>query len=614
MSDRNFKIKHGLNVADGKFVVDEGSGLITYDGVKVATSDDVTSVIGSVDDKIGTLASLTTTDKTDTVSAINEVDANTDTNATNIGTLASLTTTNKTDIVSAINEVDGNVDALYTLGLDSLTIAEVTQLQNIDTTTISTTQWGYVGALDQGLTTSNTPSFSGLGALSKSAGSTSSIMILGGNATMTADNNICLGSLTGTNLTTGDYNVYIGNTTGYQNQIGVNNFMVGYQAGQGQAGLSHSNNTFIGRETGKTVTTGGNNNLIGFQAGMSLTSGEGNVCLGLYSGRGLASASENVILGTRAGYTTNQGGWNTIIGEDAGRLGVDMVDNIIIGDDAGYYRQGNSNILLGYQAGRGVNGQSNTGEYNIYMGEDSGLSITTGANNIGIGPYTSSNMRTGSYNVCVGYLAGYGGALGSYVNSICIGYSSGQGLVSGSYNTLIGDHAGDNMTTGSNNICIGKNAKTSAIDATYQCIIGGTGVDVVKVGIGGQNNPQESLDVIGNGLFSGTLTGGENWTVVTGDGIGTPVVAEINHKYMVDTSAPATAEAFTFTGTPANIGDTLTFSDMKGSFATNNCQVTLNTVPFEGSAAPNTVVLNVDNTTTQFVYTGPTYGWKRLTY
>lgn len=54
---------------------------------------------------VGDLTNLTTTSKTNVVSAINEVDSNTDTNTTSIGDLTSLTTTAKTDLVSAINEV-----------------------------------------------------------------------------------------------------------------------------------------------------------------------------------------------------------------------------------------------------------------------------------------------------------------------------------------------------------------------------------------------------------------------------------------------------------------------------------------------------------------------------
>ena len=81
------------------------------------TTTDKSSIVAGVNEikneadtnasNIGTLSSLTTTDKTDLVSAINEVDSKTDTNASSIGTLSSLSTTNKSDLVSAITEVDG---------------------------------------------------------------------------------------------------------------------------------------------------------------------------------------------------------------------------------------------------------------------------------------------------------------------------------------------------------------------------------------------------------------------------------------------------------------------------------------------------------------------------
>lgn len=54
---------------------------------------------------IGDLTNLTTTSKTNLVSAINEVDNNCDTNTTSIGTLSNLTTTAKDSLVNAINEV-----------------------------------------------------------------------------------------------------------------------------------------------------------------------------------------------------------------------------------------------------------------------------------------------------------------------------------------------------------------------------------------------------------------------------------------------------------------------------------------------------------------------------
>ena len=56
--------------------------------------------------------------------------------------------------------VDGsNLDALTSIGLTGLTTDEVDQLKNIDTTTISSTQWGYLGAMDQYVGTTANVSF-----------------------------------------------------------------------------------------------------------------------------------------------------------------------------------------------------------------------------------------------------------------------------------------------------------------------------------------------------------------------------------------------------------------------------------------------------------------------
>lgn len=88
----------------------------------VSAINEVNANIGNIP-AIGDLTDLTTTDKTDLVSAINEVNANTVTNANDIstnntavnnkiGTLSSLTTTVKTDTVSAINEVNNGISLI----------------------------------------------------------------------------------------------------------------------------------------------------------------------------------------------------------------------------------------------------------------------------------------------------------------------------------------------------------------------------------------------------------------------------------------------------------------------------------------------------------------------
>lgn len=70
---------------------------------------------------------------------------------------------------TAINVEDGadvtdatNVATALTNGVAALTSGEVTQLANINTNSITTTQWGYLAGLDQSLGQSNSPTFSGL--------------------------------------------------------------------------------------------------------------------------------------------------------------------------------------------------------------------------------------------------------------------------------------------------------------------------------------------------------------------------------------------------------------------------------------------------------------------
>jgi len=61
------------------------------------------------------------------------------------------------DVSALKTDVDGFPDELK-----NLVAAEIQQLENIDTTTISSTQWGYLGSLDQSLTTTDSPTFDGL--------------------------------------------------------------------------------------------------------------------------------------------------------------------------------------------------------------------------------------------------------------------------------------------------------------------------------------------------------------------------------------------------------------------------------------------------------------------
>jgi len=73
-----------------------------------AIGTDVKTLRGTV----GVLANLTTTSKSDIVTALNEVLAKTNVNSNAIGTLSTLTTTAKSNLVAALNEVQASVSLI----------------------------------------------------------------------------------------------------------------------------------------------------------------------------------------------------------------------------------------------------------------------------------------------------------------------------------------------------------------------------------------------------------------------------------------------------------------------------------------------------------------------
>ena len=110
------------------YLGDYNGDMLKIDTAIYNVSEAVSGVSGSItviNGNIGTLASLTTTDKTDLVSAINEVDTNSKNNATNIGTLANLETENKTNIVNAINEIQEyfNINSFESINSNDISIS-----------------------------------------------------------------------------------------------------------------------------------------------------------------------------------------------------------------------------------------------------------------------------------------------------------------------------------------------------------------------------------------------------------------------------------------------------------------------------------------------------------
>ena len=183
---------------------------------------------------------------------------------------------------------------------------------------------------------------------------------------------------------------------------------------------------------------------------------------------------------------------------------------------------GNSNTASGYMA----LWQNTTGSNNTANGNTALYSNTTGSGNTVIGSAALGYNTTGGYNTASGYqtlwvnttgsentasgwgalfynTTGYGntadgrGALGANTTGFrntALGYAAGDGRQTGSYNTFIGantDAGADGLT---NATAIGYNA---VVGASNSLVLGGTGANAVKVGIG-TATPTETLDVVGN--------------------------------------------------------------------------------------------------------------------
>ena len=121
------KIDTGIYDADAKASLN-ATAIGTLSNLTTTAKSDLVSAINEVDGDlsgIGDLTTLTTSAKSNCVAAINEIDAD-------VGLLSNLTTTAKTNVVAAINEVDAVAD----------TVGDVTNLQ---TTVKSTT----VGAINE---------------------------------------------------------------------------------------------------------------------------------------------------------------------------------------------------------------------------------------------------------------------------------------------------------------------------------------------------------------------------------------------------------------------------------------------------------------------------------
>lgn len=208
----------------------------------------------------------------------------------------------------------------------------------------------------------------------------------------------------------------------------------------------------IGDATTGAAITATDSVLIGQAAGQDLTSGTGCVAIGTDAMAENVTGVQNTCLGYQAGkgIAGNTHSYNTFIGYKSGfeiRTGIanSGIGALVLGS----LTNGNFNMALGNSAlGKCTAGQANTA-----IGVSSLGKCTTGSNNTGIGASTLGGITSANESVAIGTeaLAAY---LGS--SATAIGYRAATALTWGAGSTAIGHLALQYNVTGSNNTCIGQ--------------------------------------------------------------------------------------------------------------------------------------------------------------
>jgi|GEM_PF-6886240 hypothetical protein len=273
------------------------------------------------------------------------------------------------------------------------------------------------------------------------------------------------------------------------------------------------------------------NTFVGINSGVSISTGYKNTAVGSNSLNRNNTGDSNTAVGDGALYQNTLGSGNVGIGQNALNSNTSGSNNTVNGTQANLFNStGGNNTSMGYQAGFGT--MYNSFSNNSLFGYQSGYGLSTGSNNILLGYKSGDNLTAGSNNILLGYDIDAPVAVGS--NQLSIGnliYAAGG--------------FGTGTTVGAGNVGIGvatPGAKLSvsgggAIGSVYATTTVSDGNLVVSGNVGiGTTLPGSALDVKGalrlSGATSGyvgfapaAIAGSTTYTLPSGDGSGGQVLS-----------------------------------------------------------------------------------------
>jgi trimeric autotransporter adhesin len=166
---------------------------------------------------------------------------------------------------------------------------------------------------------------------------------------------------------------------------------------------------------------------------------------------------------------------NIFLGLNSGKSITDGKYNLFLGNYSGYSTRGDLNpqdpeygyynIFIGHESGYKNIG----GKQNLFLGYKSGYENESGLRNVFIGDL-SGTKSTGSQNTFTGSSSGANTTTGS--GNSFFGASSGENNYQGDWNTFIGSNAGTSNNTGNHNTYLGSQAGGLKSGGNYNTLIG----------------------------------------------------------------------------------------------------------------------------------------------
>ena len=181
--------------------------------------------------------------------------------------------------------------------------------------------------------------------------------------------------------------------------------------------------------------------------------------------------TNNVALGDAAGAAITSGGRNTLIGGSAGDALTVGQRNVVIGTDAlSADTQGSRSVAIGQAALANQNFTSATDNYNVAVGFQAGVNVSTGITNTMIGGFALQANTTASENTALGYQAGFSTTTGGA--NTAVGVKALYLNTTAVANTALGWNAAYSNTTGASNVAIGYQSLASNTTASNNTAVG----------------------------------------------------------------------------------------------------------------------------------------------